>query len=378
MIGELLSTSQVVPSVQGVHAQGGNASPPASSGVMSATEMSQFLEAFNGAAARLQSTHEALTSEVVRLRRELRDANEAVERSRRLAALGEMAAGIAHEVRNPLGSIRLYAKMLEEDLGQQPQLRQQAVKIISATRAVEAIVGDVLSFAREIKVRHDRVNARIVFDAALEHLTHASVVGAASTRIVRDVEQEERVELVCDSALLAQAIANIVRNAMEAMHEHNAAKHEIVLQARAAKLAFGSGRRVSACVISVMDTGPGIPHEVVERMFNPFFTTRQHGTGLGLAIVHRIVDAHGGRVSVRNNADAGAPVVGACVSVVLPGASDEPQIVVNSEAKNRSERIATQDASEASLAKPSKRKRATPAKSAAKNERAENHKEGGP
>jgi signal transduction histidine kinase len=285
---------------------------------MNPAEMSSLLEAFNTVAMRLQATHEALTSEVVRLRRELREANEAVERSRRLAALGEMAAGIAHEVRNPLGSIRLYAKMLEEDLAQQPLQAGLACKITSATRTVEAIVGDVLSFAREIKVRHEKVQAKRVLDGALEHLTHASVVGAQSVRIVRDERAEEATTLWCDGGLLSQALANIVRNAMEAMHEHHAPVRELHIDARAAKLSFGSGKRVQACVISVMDSGPGIAPEVVERMFNPFFTTRQHGTGLGLAIVHRIIDAHGGRVIVRNNVDAGLPGPGACVSIVLP------------------------------------------------------------
>jgi signal transduction histidine kinase len=303
-------------------------------GTLNHAEMGDLLQAFNAAATRLQSTHEALTSEVTRLRRELHEANEAVERGRRLAALGEMAAGIAHEVRNPLGGIRLYATMLEEDLAHSPQQQELARKIRGATRAVEAIVGDVLSFAREIRVRTRECDARCVIDGALEHLTHASVAGMASVRIARDVAQEERVRLGCDSALLSQALANIVRNAVEAMHEHASPVREVTIEAQATRLAFGSGKRVGACVLSVIDTGPGIAPEVVPRMFNPFFTTRQHGTGLGLAIVHRIVDAHAGRVSVRNASEFGA-ALGACVSIVLPMAaeaptneSDAPQAVV--------------------------------------------------
>src|SRR6185295_5586605 len=99
----------------------------------------------------LQSTHESLREQVSRLQAELSEANAQVERSKRLAALGEMAAGIAHEVRNPLGSIRLYARMLEQDLADRPAERSIATKIASAVGGLDGVVGDVLSFARDAK-----------------------------------------------------------------------------------------------------------------------------------------------------------------------------------------------------------------------------------
>src|SRR5687767_8545993 len=95
---------------------------------MTPAELAGLMSAFNEVTGRLQQTHETLQREVVRLRGELREANEQLERSRRLAALGEMAAGIAHEVRNPLGSIGLYARMLEQDLSDRPAERATAVK----------------------------------------------------------------------------------------------------------------------------------------------------------------------------------------------------------------------------------------------------------
>src|SRR5262249_42196179 len=121
-------------------------------GQVTPAELAELMATFNEVTGRLQGTHESLKREVVRLQGELRDANEQLQRSRRLAALGEMAAGIAHEVRNPLGSIRLYARMLEHDLVDRPQERSVATKIAAAVHGLDGVVGDVLSFAREARV----------------------------------------------------------------------------------------------------------------------------------------------------------------------------------------------------------------------------------
>jgi signal transduction histidine kinase len=119
-------------------------------------ELAELLGAFNDVTGRLQRTHERLQREVAGLKRELREANEQLSRSRRLAALGEMAAGIAHEVRNPLSSIRLYARMLEQDLADRPDQRSIAGRIGAAVHGLDAVVGDVLNFARELRVRPGR------------------------------------------------------------------------------------------------------------------------------------------------------------------------------------------------------------------------------
>ncbi|MCA9573675.1 MAG: hypothetical protein KC656_37845, partial [Myxococcales bacterium] len=124
----------------------------------------------------------------------------------------------------------------------------------------------------------------------------------------------------CDRTLIVQAVSNLLRNAIDAMEscEPGGRAHTLVLGARPER-AGGE----SCVVLSVTDSGPGIPPEVVDRMFNPFFTTRAAGTGLGLAIVHRIVDAHGGSVRVRNLAAEGEGRRGACVELVLPARGEE-------------------------------------------------------
>ena len=118
-------------------------------GSMSASELGELFGAFNEVTNRLQETHERLTGEVVRLKGQLRRANDELDRSRRLAALGEMAAGIAHEVRNPLGSIGLYAEMLLADLKSESPEHEIADKIKRAVVGLDAVVGDVLTFSQD-------------------------------------------------------------------------------------------------------------------------------------------------------------------------------------------------------------------------------------
>ncbi|MFZ2873538.1 MAG: ATP-binding protein [Phycisphaerales bacterium] len=272
-------------------------------GSMSPAELGELIGAFNEVTSRLQGSHEALRAEVSRLRGELSEANAQVARSQRLAALGEMAAGIAHEVRNPLGSIRLYARMLVQDLGDRPSERGLAERIDAATRTVDAIVQDVLTFSREFRVRREGTGLHALVTRVLESCRHDGVPGWKQVGVACDVDEELVVD--CDESLLHQALVNVVRNAYEAMAECPDRVHELRVSGRT----DGNG-----VMVAVEDTGPGVSAEVEARMFNPFFTTRHTGTGLGLAIVHRIVDAHGGRIRVRNN----QPGHGARVEIEIP------------------------------------------------------------
>jgi signal transduction histidine kinase len=272
-------------------------------------DLAELMGAFSEVTAKLQAAHEQLHSEVARLTRELGEANSQLERSRRLAALGEMAAGIAHEVRNPLGSIRLYARMLEQDLHDRPSERGVASKIAGAARVMDGVVGDVLTFAREFRLRPADVDVVELFDRVLESCCHDGVVGWRGVEIIR-LDRETSVPVVlADPSLLQQALVNVVRNAFEAMAEAPGRDHTLTLSFGPSELE--GIRWASLCI---RDTGPGVSPEVVARMFNPFFTTRGTGTGLGLAIVHRIIDAHAGRVRVRNNEDGR----GASVEFLLP------------------------------------------------------------
>ncbi|MDQ7014163.1 MAG: ATP-binding protein [Planctomycetota bacterium] len=278
----------------------------------SAEELPELLRMLNDATSRFQVSHDQLTAEVSRLRAQLRDADEQLQRSRRLAGLGEMAAGIAHEIRNPLGSIGLYATMLAEDLEDRPEERDIATKIGRAVRGLDAIVTDVLAFAGEAKMRLLPAPVDELLEAAVE--LSGAVGGTAGLRV--EIEAGPAgLDIECDFGKLRQALVNVIRNGVEAIEEAAAqgCTGQPVLRVSAVLAELPEGEAV---VFVVRDSGTGIHGEATERMFNPFYTTRAVGTGLGLAIVHRIVDAHGGRVSVSNNGPR--PGDGATVEIIIP------------------------------------------------------------
>ena len=294
---------------------------------LTAADLGELVGAFNDVTAKLQESHEQLRTEVARLNNELSDARERLQRSRRLAELGEMAAGIAHELRNPLASIGLYARLLEEDLPDGEPTGQNATKIASAVRRMDAIVTDVLAFAREDRVHPEPVDLASILRAAAESGAEAAgrcepMPGVRIETPARDVPAR----VACDPSLFHQALVNIVVNAVQAAAEAGCdAENAVVCGARVARELNADGTRDEMIGVWVRDRGPGLPEGVRERMFNPFFTTRAAGTGLGLAIVHRIVDAHGGRVRVENNpagAGGGATVELLVPNAAAPGAAD--------------------------------------------------------
>lgn len=289
---------------------------------MTPGELAELLAAFNQVTSRLEATHDQLRAEVARLTGELKSANEQLERSRRLSALGEMAAGIAHEVRNPLGSIRLYARLLDQDLADRPAERTTVAKIAAAAKHLDGIVGDVLTFSREFRIRREEVEASSIIERALECCRHDGVPGAGDIPVKVDVAD---VSLFVDSSLFIQAIVNVIRNAFEAMAESEppSSGHVLNISCHRRLVASGKSRRRRMVSIRVMDTGPGVPQDVRARMFNPFFTTRSAGTGLGLAIVHRIIDAHEGRIVVENRQDSDS-TNGAIFDLMVPCAQPRP------------------------------------------------------
>ncbi|RPG17230.1 MAG: hypothetical protein CBB69_007595 [Phycisphaera sp. TMED9] len=287
----------------------------AESSSMDANDFAELVRSFNDVTARLESTHSSLREEVATLKTELNETHRRLRRSRQLAALGEMAAGIAHEIRNPLGAIALNLEALTEDLADRPGELELCGRVSRSVTRLDVIVGDVLSFARDTQVRVASVRPAEVVIAAVAHAE--DLVDAHDVDV--DLSLDEEIEIMADAALLEQSLLNLVRNACEAMAMVDGPRR-LMVDLRRRELRDPERGTFPHVVFEIRDTGPGIPEEVRERMFNPFFTTRAEGTGLGLAIVHRIIDAHGGRLDVA----AGDPGTIMTLSLPLDSRRDVP------------------------------------------------------
>ncbi len=250
-------------------------------------ELGQILHAYSEVTERLQRSHEQLQATVERLQNELGEKNRLLERRNRLAALGEMAAGMAHEIRNPLGGMQLYATMLDADLADRPEQRKIVGKISGGVRRLEGLVSNVLQFTREITANRRRCDVRAAVDEAVD-LT-ARQQAAAGVRV--ELIGPESLVADADPDLIGRAVLNLVLNAIEAA---------------AGRVAVGLTPRADGFSLAVSDDGPGIAPGVIDRLFDPFFTTKDVGTGLGLSIVHRIADAHDGTITASNVPGGGA------------------------------------------------------------------------
>jgi two-component system sensor histidine kinase HydH len=269
-------------------------------------DLTDLVRTLNAVAGELQSTHAALQAQVAQLKSELAEANAQLRRSQALAALGEMAAGIAHEVRNPLGSIQLNVQLLASELDAKPQQAELCTKVSQAVEGIDAIVRDVLTFAREMRIRPEPLGAGDLFERALdacESLVRRSGIDVQTRSGAADEDVIEG-----DGLLLTQALGNVVRNAVEAIVESAPESRIVRLSAAVEQRRGAESKRAEHLVITVEDSGPGIPADIEDRIFNPFFTTRSTGTGLGLAMVHRIVEAHHGHVTLGKSALGGAKV----------------------------------------------------------------------
>jgi len=207
-----------------------------------------------------------------------------LEQHRRLGVLGEMSAVLAHEIRNPLASLKGHAQLLAEHLAEGSADRRKASLVVSEAERLEALTGDLLDFARYSPVD-------------LKPADPAALVVSCADEVERDgfvihTEGAPRVWRL-DASLMRQALTNVLRNASQASPEGTRPEATV-------------GRSNGALVVTVRDFGSGIAPGEEKRIFNPFYTTRTTGTGLGLAIALRVVELHGGTITVGNHPDGGA------------------------------------------------------------------------
>ena len=228
----------------------------------------------------------------------------------RLAALGEMAAAIAHEVKNPLASIEVMAGVLKRQLSNKEEATDILGDIIKEAKLANAIVVEVLEFVRPINLQVER--------SALDEIIKDSITlaegkmrrGAVTidTEIGHDVP-----DLLADPHQLRQLFSNLLANAFDALAGEGHIDIRVELIPGEAEPVGTLEPLPPRVVVDVRDTGPGIAAEDLERIFSPFFTTKPQGTGLGLAIVRKVVDAHDGRIDA-----VSAPGRGATFRVTLP------------------------------------------------------------
>ena len=259
-------------------------------------ELGRIIMAYSEVTDRLQISHDQLMSQVQSLREELSEKNRLLERKNRLAALGEMAAGMAHEIRNPLGGIQLYASLLAKDVDDRPASLKLVDKISSGVKRLESLVSQVLHFTREINVHIVEMDLAEIVAQAVELAQHR----ADAKQIKMNVNGPQVLNVQADPLLIGQAILNLLLNAVEAMES-----------AGSIDVSYGAPPESSTARqfhLLVRDHGPGIPPHILDRIFNPFFTTKDNGTGLGLAIVHRVVEAHDGTILAGNADDGGARI----------------------------------------------------------------------
>jgi two-component system, NtrC family, sensor histidine kinase HydH len=235
--------------------------------------------------------------------RRLERAEAEVRRSERLAALGQLIAGVAHEIRNPLGVIKGSAEMLTRKLSPSDALAGElAGNISSEADRLNGIVTRFLDFARPMQVQREIVDLPPILDRALKAVWNR----CDGTRVRLDRQYSEDLPAVrVDAELCEQVFSNLALNACQAMGEEGG---KLRVSARPADDGMRPGVE-----IEFEDTGPGVPVELREQIFNPFFTTKREGVGLGLSIVSKIISEHGG--SIRLSSEPGN---GACFRIFLP------------------------------------------------------------
>ena len=270
-------------------------------------ELGGLAESFNAMVERLRAAREEI--EAYHQQR--------LARTERLAGLGELAASVAHEIKNPLAGIAGAVRILAEDMPASDPRKEIMGEVLAQIRRLDGTVRDLLTFARPGGPELGPCALHQVLDRVL--LVLADDPSASNVRVVREY-QSDLPPVSADGKLLEQVFFNLLLNAVQAMGGHG------TITLRTARGEAGARRTDGTpfephVEIRVMDTGPGIPAHLLREIFTPFFTTKPRGIGLGLAITRRIVEDHGGRISGEN-----LPGQGAMFRICLPleGSDDGP------------------------------------------------------
>ena len=241
---------------------------------------------------RFATENRAKTERLAQANRELREAQAEVQRSERLAALGQLSAGLAHEIRNPLGVISASAEILEKSVAAENEVAREVSGFIrSEVHRTNDLVTRFLNFTRPSLLQRETASLNDVVQRAVSQLT-VQVKGREEDIQIRE-DLQELPKFSFDTTLIESVVLNLLLNGYEAMSSQGT-------------LTVRTRRDRSMARIEVVDTGVGIQQDQLENIFNPFFTTKPTGVGLGLAMVSKFVDSHAGKISVNSKTGEGA------------------------------------------------------------------------
>ncbi len=243
---------------------------------------------------------EELSERLEKTNRQLRRAEANARRAERLAALGQLSAGLAHEIRNPLGVIKGSADMLNRKVAEsEPLIAELAGYISSEVNRLNALVVRFLDFARPSKLELHPERMTEIVDRALE----AAKASAPNGNVKIERAYTPNLPAIpLDPQLCEQVFVNLISNAMQAMQAQDGTLEKTLRLSITPEVSNGE----AGVGVTVQDSGPGVPPELREQIFNPFFTSKKDGVGLGLSIVAKIVDDHRGSIRLEDNTPRGA------------------------------------------------------------------------
>jgi signal transduction histidine kinase len=239
----------------------------------------------------------SVASSFNRMSNSLKEQMNVLQRAEQMVVLGELAAGLAHEIKNPLAGIKVSVEVLTEEETISKEDREVLLKAVDEIKRIEVLIKSLLNFAKPPKPEMMRVEVNDVLDKTVAFsLRHPSLKpgGIKSISVVKDYDRNLP-EIMADPLQLQQVFLNLLLNAIDAMHDGGTLGVKTFLLPDK-----------QSVVIEISDTGEGIPEDMKSRIFQPFITTKSRGTGLGLAITSRLIDQHGGDLGVDNNRDGGA------------------------------------------------------------------------
>jgi signal transduction histidine kinase len=268
-----------------------------------AEALAQAFRLFSEETARLEAAYKDLQKRFLELNNQLEERTQQLQskveelstwqqianRNDRLKELGEMAASLAHEIRNPLGGIKGFAALLKRDLSQKPELQQMADYIVQGSLSIDRLITNTLNYARPLHLEKELVEIAPFLE---EICSFAKADTAVGERVLLTQKASKGASASFDRQLIRNVLLNLIHNSAEASEK-------------------GKGVHIEASVkgeqlhIKVKDHGAGIAPEHLEKIFSPFFTTKTEGNGLGLAEAHKIVSAHNGWIEFQSTLSSG-------------------------------------------------------------------------